>query len=146
MRAGRHDPQISHPLFANDLILFAEAWIEQERCVIHFLEMFCQALGQRINNQKTHIFFSKNVDNQLHHDILQHTSFTQANSLGKYLGANVCLGRTTKGHFSHIINKIQNRLSGWKQQCLSFLGRITMSSCQGCGDSLRKLGSKFSFL
>jgi hypothetical protein len=48
--------------------------------------------------------------------------------LGKYLGANISLGRTNRGHFNHIVQKIQNRLSGWKQQCLSLAGRVTLSN------------------
>ncbi|GAU24368.1 hypothetical protein TSUD_390770 [Trifolium subterraneum] len=49
------------------------------------------------------------------------------NSLGRYLGANLASGRNSRRHFSHIVNKIQSKLSGWKQQCLSFAGRITLS-------------------
>jgi hypothetical protein len=125
MRVGKSGLQISH-LFADDL-LFAEASIEEAHCVMHCLDQFCQASGQRINNQKTQIFFSKNVDQQLKDDILQHTGFTQVNSLGKYLGANIAPGRTTRGKFQHIISKMQNRLSGWKHQCLSFAGRLTLT-------------------
>jgi hypothetical protein len=46
-------PQISHLLFADDLHLLAEASIEQAHYVMHCLDQFCQASGQKINNQKT---------------------------------------------------------------------------------------------
>jgi len=94
---------------------------------MHCLNLFCEASGQKINNQKTQIFFSKNVDQQLREDILQHTRYTLVISLGKYLGANIDPGRTTRGKFNHIIEKIQSRLSGWKHQCLSLAGRLTLS-------------------
>jgi len=127
IRAGRNGPQISHLLFADDLLLFAEASIEQAHCVMHCLDMFCQTSGQKLNNQKTRIFFSKNVDDNLRDDILQHTGFSHVNSLGKYMGANISSGRANRGHFNHTIQKVQNRFSGWKQQCLSLAGRVTLS-------------------
>ncbi|CAJ2657953.1 unnamed protein product [Trifolium pratense] len=127
MRAGRSGPKISHLIFADDLLLFAEASIEQAHCVMHCLDQFCLASGQKINSQKTQIFFSKNVDQRTRDDIVHHTGFTQVNNLGKYLGANIAPSRSTRGKFQHIIGKIQNRLSGWKQQCLSFAGRLTLS-------------------
>lgn len=127
MRAGRYGPQISHFLFANDLLLFKEASIEEAHWFMDCLDLFCQASSQKINNHKTQIYFSKNMDNQLHEEILLHTSFTHVNSLGRYLGANLVTGRSTKGHFRHIADKIQNKLTGWKQQCLSLAERITIS-------------------
>ncbi|CAJ2669949.1 unnamed protein product [Trifolium pratense] len=127
MRAGRNGPKISHLLFADDLLLFAEASIEQVHCIMHCLDIFCQASGQKINNQKTEIYFSKNVDQQLREDILNHTGYKHVNNIGRYLGANISPGRSTRGKFHNIIDKIQNKLSGWKQQCLSFAGRLTLS-------------------
>jgi hypothetical protein len=56
---------------------------------MHRLDLFCEASGQKINNQKTQIFFSRNVDQQLKDDILQHVGYTPVISLGKYLGANI---------------------------------------------------------
>jgi len=114
MRAGMYGLQISHLLFADDLLLFAETSIEQAHCVLHCLDTFCQASGQKINRNKTHVYFSKNVDTQLREEILQHTGFNQVNSLGRYLGANLATGRSSRGHFNHIVNKIQSKLSGCK--------------------------------
>jgi len=54
--------------------------------------------------------FSKNVDNQIREDILHHTGFSKANSLGKYLGADIAPRRTPRGYYSHIINKIQKQI------------------------------------
>ena len=127
MRAGRSGPLISHLLFADDFLLFVEVSIEQAHCIMHCLNLFCEASGQKINNQKTQIFFSKNVDHQLRDDIVQHTGYTPVISLGKYLGANIDPGKTTRGKLNHIIEKIQSRLSGWKHQCLSLAGRLTLS-------------------
>jgi len=126
-RAGRYDLQISHLLFANDLLLFAEASIKQAHCIMHCLDLFCQASGQKINSQKTEIYFSKNVYQQLKEDILQHTGYNHVNNMGWYSGANISPGRATRGKFHNVIDKIQNKLSGWKQQCLSFAVRLTLS-------------------
>jgi len=50
MRAGRSGPLISHLLLADDLLLFVEAFIEQAHCIMHCLNLFCEASSQKINN------------------------------------------------------------------------------------------------
>ena len=111
---------------ADDLILFIEASIEHAHCVMYYLDQFCRASDQKINNHKTKVFFTKNNDQRTRDDIIQHTGFSQVNNMGKYLGANIVSGRTTRGKFQHIVSKIHDLLSGWKQQCLSFTNRLTL--------------------
>jgi len=94
---------------------------------MHSLDLFCQASKQKINSQKIKIYFSKNVNQQLKDDILQHTSYKHVNNMGRYLWENISLGKATSGKFHNIIDKIQKILSDWKQQCLSFVGRLTLS-------------------
>jgi len=74
---------------------------------MHCLDLFCQASGQKINNHKTQIYFSKNVHNQLREEILLHIGFSHVNSLGRYLGANLTTGRSIRGHFKHIEEILQ---------------------------------------
>lgn len=45
----------------------------------------------------------------------------------RYLGENTVHDRTTRSHYRHIIDKIQNKLIGWMIQCLSLVGRVTLT-------------------
>lgn len=69
-------------------------------------------LDKNIDEQKTQIFFSKNVDQQLRNDMLQHITYTMVTNVDRYLGANIDPGMTTRGKFNHIIGKIQSKWSG----------------------------------
>lgn len=40
-KVGRDGPEVSHLMFANDLLLFREATVSQMRCVLEYLEDFC---------------------------------------------------------------------------------------------------------
>ncbi|KAF7836148.1 ribonuclease H [Senna tora] len=53
--------------------------------------------------------------------------FKQTQEIGKYLGANLIHGRHTKMKYSHITERIKNRLAGWKANCLSLAGRATLT-------------------
>jgi len=62
MKAGRNGPMISHPMFADDLLLFGQATEKQMRCVMQVLNQFCSISGQKISTEKTRILFSRTVD------------------------------------------------------------------------------------
>jgi hypothetical protein len=62
MKAGRNGPNISHLMFAYDLLLFHQANLGTINSIIITLTKFCRMLlGQKVNQAKTLIFFSKNV-------------------------------------------------------------------------------------
>ena len=57
----KHGPKISHLFFADDNLLFCRARVEDVIKIQEILGKYEVASGQKINSDKTTIFFSKNV-------------------------------------------------------------------------------------
>lgn len=57
-------PLLSNLFFADDIILFAEASIEQATIIRDFLGRFCSASGQRVSLQKSQVYFSQNIPSE----------------------------------------------------------------------------------
>ncbi|XP_020153203.1 uncharacterized protein [Aegilops tauschii subsp. strangulata] len=62
-------PPVNHLLFADDSLLFFKANGEGANEVNLVLDQYCQASGQRVNNAKSSIFFSKGVPDSTRQDI-----------------------------------------------------------------------------
>ncbi|AES64696.1 hypothetical protein MTR_2g028740 [Medicago truncatula] len=58
------------------------------RNLMQCLDLFCQASVKQLTIKKSKYFFSKNVDNQPQ-EVVEHNGFSQVNSLGRYMGANI---------------------------------------------------------
>jgi hypothetical protein len=127
MRAGRNGPLISHLMFADDLILFAEANPTQMRFVLNTLNQFCQLSGQQVSHEKTSIMFSRNVCSQMREELTMLSGFNEASSLGKHLGVPLVGRAPKKSDYNYLINQVKTKLSAWKAKQLSFAGRITLS-------------------
>ena len=65
IRLSQGGPLLSHILFADNLIVFAEASVAQIRVIRGVLERFCIASGQKVNLEKSKIFFSLNVSREM---------------------------------------------------------------------------------
>jgi hypothetical protein len=52
-------PAVNHLLFADDSLLFSKGSSQEAEAVSNLLKSYCQASGQRINEEKSSIFFSK---------------------------------------------------------------------------------------
>ena len=59
--ASRGGPCISHLLFADDSLLFCRASVEECQQVISLLNLYEDASGQKVNTDKTSLFFSSNI-------------------------------------------------------------------------------------
>lgn len=126
IRLSKNGPHISHLFFADDLILFAEANLDQVEVINNVLSLFCQASGQRVNADKTRVFFSSNINHNRATQLSEELGFTRTSGLGKYLGAPIHHGRVSKKSYKFIIDKVQKRLSSWKANTLNLTGRAVL--------------------
>ena len=126
LRVCKNGPQLSRLLFADDIILFAEATEAQARLIHDCLDRFCAASGQTISASKSKIYFSPNTDALEIDKIKSILEMDSTDDLGKYLGVPTINGRVTRTQYSYILERMEKRLAGWKTSCLSLAGRTTL--------------------
>lgn len=71
--------------------------------------------------------FSNNVAHVVIDNIIGRGGFLVANGIGKYLGALCPNGKGKKKSLKGILDRMGNKLAGWKAHCLSMTGRITLT-------------------
>lgn len=86
VKASRYGPLISHLMFADDLLLFAESSVEQVEVIKQCLFDFSKASGQRISYEKSAVFFSHNVITGEKEKISRAAAIPLTADLGRYLG------------------------------------------------------------
>ncbi|MBA0784357.1 hypothetical protein Gotri_001941, partial [Gossypium trilobum] len=59
IRLPRISPAVLHLFFANDLVIFCKAQLDQALLLDSIINQFCEASGHRIGVRKSNIFFSK---------------------------------------------------------------------------------------
>ena len=111
---SRGGPPLTHLCFADDLLIFAEAAMDQVEIIKSCLDTFCQSLGQIISKEKTKIFFSKNVNHSRASKIAKEFGFSIAGDLEKYLGVPLFHKKVGASTFSYVTDKLMKRLSSWK--------------------------------
>lgn len=127
VKASRYSPGLNHLFFADDLLLFAEARGDQLVCLKEGLKQFCCCSGQMINYQKSSIFFSSNVAEKEANRPSELLGIPMKKELDRYLGHHIVLkGRDRERHIV-LLQKIQSKVAGWKLQCLSRAGRLTLA-------------------
>lgn len=122
-----YGPILTHLLFSNDMVLFAEAAEDQVLVIKQCLDDFCRASGQRDSYEKSQIFFSANTEEGTMHRIIEQLSINQTRDMGRYLGVQSIHGRTTSSIFTPPLEKMDARLEGWRSKNLSLAGRHVLA-------------------
>ncbi|GMI77033.1 hypothetical protein like AT3G24255 [Hibiscus trionum] len=122
---ARNGSPLSHLFFADDLILYARADIQQAQIINEILSYFGAHSGHRVSKPKTHIYFSPNSNLDLQQTISSYFGYQRVESLGKYLGIHVQHQRLKCADYDFIIDKVKIKLIGWKARSLFMAGRIT---------------------
>jgi hypothetical protein len=112
-------PAVNHLLFADDSLLFFKASSEGASEMKKVLTKYCDASGQRINMDKSSIFFSKGCPEALREGIKVKLEVQRETLNEKYLGMPFDVGRSKSGAFKHLRDKVWKKVLGWLEQLLS---------------------------
>lgn len=132
LKASRGGASVSHLFFADlffadDILLFPEATDGQVDCILNGINRFCRASGQKINFNKSSVFFSTNVPNAEALRLSSKLGIRPTLELGTYLGHKVHhQGRSNRAN-NLLLEKVRGRLDGWKIKSLSLAGRLTLA-------------------
>ena len=126
VKASRNEPGFSHIFFVDDLLLFAKATQENCEAISEVLEEFCSVTGQKINYEKSKVYFSPVVSVEDRADLTHQLGISETNNLGNYLDFPLRHKGRNRNEFQFVIDKVQAKLAGWKTNCLSLAGILVL--------------------
>jgi hypothetical protein len=123
VKFGSDGPHITHLLFADDSIVFLEASVESLTTLKRVLTDYEAASGQKVNLQKSSIFFGEGCDQAKKSELKQVIGVTEEALSERYLSLLTAVGRSKDGYFQYITERSHSKTGGWKGQGLSKKGK-----------------------
>ena len=125
VKTSRNGPTFTHLFFANDLIFFAKSTRKNCTIISRVLENFCCALGQKINFSKSKVFIPPYLDRTYFVFLEEELGLKISNSFSKYLEVPIIVDGRDKTAFDFVIDRVKDKLVGWKARTLSLAGHCT---------------------
>ena len=119
----RNGPKISHIFFANDSLLFCRVRVGDVKKIQEILGKYERAFGQKINSDKTTLFFTNNTLNATKEEIKNLLGVAEIKEYERYFGLPTVVGRKKKASLNFIKNRVWGKLQGWKKKLLSQAGK-----------------------
>lgn len=120
----RDGSEILYIFFADDLLLFGEAFFSQARVMEYVLEQFCGISRQRVSRSKSRIRFLMNIPSYLRNSIYSKFRIQVTLDLETCFGMPLMHGRVKRSHFMHLMKKTERKLGYWK---VKFLPKATQT-------------------
>lgn len=102
----RNGPRASHLFFADDSVLFCLAKESKCQVILDILSIYEKGSDQKINREKTNIFFSANTYHDIQASIKVLLGVPFIRQFEKYLGLPAFVGRAKKHSFVYIKERI----------------------------------------
>ena len=116
-------PRLTHLFFADDSLIFCKALLVECQKIQDLLECYERASGQKLNRNKTGLFFSKSTPSNILDQIKSLLGVQEIKQFERYLGLPSLVGKKKKASLLYIKEKVAAKLQGWKEQLLSQAGR-----------------------
>ncbi|KAA3475299.1 reverse transcriptase [Gossypium australe] len=104
---GRERLSINHLFFVDDCIHFGDAVV---RDVVREYEIVS---GQKVNFDKSLIYFGANVDTNVKKSITNLLGVRVASNLEKYLGMPMMVRQRKTWAFANFIDRFRKQIEGW---------------------------------
>ena len=98
----KRGPKLTHLLFVDDSHLFCKATVEECANVLKILKAYERASGQKVNRNKTTLFFSRSTSDDIKSSIKQTLGVQDILQYEKYLGLPSLVGKGKKSSFNYI--------------------------------------------
>ena len=115
----RNGPRLTHLFFADDSLLFCRASMQECNHIQAILADFEAASGQKLNRDKTTLFFSKATPLVTQENIINLLGVSEIKQYEKYLGLPSFVGRGKVASFAFIKERVWSKLKGWKEKLIS---------------------------
>ncbi|XP_016690615.1 uncharacterized protein [Gossypium hirsutum] len=120
---GRERFAVNHLFFPDDCILFGDVSSEGAGVVREIIREYEKASGQRVNFEKSLIYFGANVQTEVKEDIVNQQGVRLASNPEKYLGLPMMVGKNKKWAFANYVDRFRKRVEGWSLRYLSMGGK-----------------------
>ncbi|XP_059458272.1 uncharacterized protein LOC132187855 [Corylus avellana] len=115
--------RINHIFFADDSLLFCKAKEAELRSLQNVLEDYERASGQKLNKEKTSIFFSRNTSTGDRELISHIVGVPITQRYETYLGLPALIGKSRLRAFEGLKGRVLDKVHGWKEKFLSQVGK-----------------------
>lgn len=124
-KASKDNLGFSHLLFADDIILFSKANASGCEAISDVLEKFCRVSSQKISPNKSRIYFSHNMSDEME-EIRERLGIQENNNIGKFLRFSLKHRGVLRNPYNFIVERVMNKLAGWKAKYLSFASQVVL--------------------
>ncbi|XP_026459655.1 uncharacterized protein LOC113360355 [Papaver somniferum] len=120
------DPSISHLLFAEYCLLFANDDLFNVNNLLEVIKEFGDASGKMVNFTKSSVFFSVNVPPRFFKILSRRLKVPHMNPEEKYLGMPLLVGKSKKKCFTHLLDKVKGILSTYMSSTMAQCSKSLM--------------------
>ncbi|XP_062094182.1 uncharacterized protein LOC133800245 [Humulus lupulus] len=131
VKVARRGNPITHLLFVDDIVLFGKVFEREAQNLMECLDIFCSSSGERVSKPKFAVHFSKSVPNAKRMALAEFLQMPRVKGECPHLGLPLLASRSRAKDLRFILDKVNDRVQGWKANMLSKAGRSTLVQAVG---------------